>query len=174
MADNQETLSRFESLYRQYRPVLVNFAKNIVNNFSDADEIVNDVFLAIWEKRDQLELTPGLKNYLFTSVKNRCLNHIKKARLAFAEMPDELPVATLDPGILERMQAAETNKKVQILIDALPAKCRQVFLLSRMHELSYKEISELLDISPKTVENQIGIALKFLKENMGIASPKGQ
>lgn len=153
--------------------MLVNFAKNIVNSASDADEIVNDVFLAIWEKRDQLELSGGLKNYLFTSVKNRCLNHIKKARLAFSEMPDELPVASLDPNVLERLQAAETNKKVQVLIDALPAKCRQIFLLSRMHELSYKEISELLDLSPKTVENQIGIALKFLKENMGILTSKG-
>lgn len=167
MAEQQESLSTFESLYRQFRPALSNFAKNIVNNYSDADEIVNDVFLAIWDKRDQLELTTGLKNYLFTSVKNRCLNHIKKAKLAFSDMPDELPVASNDPGILERMQAAETNKKVQVLIDALPTKCKQVFLLSRVHELSYKEISDLLEISPKTVENQIGIALKFLKEGMG-------
>lgn len=159
---------KFEILYRQLQPALVGFARNIIHNASDADEIVNDVFLAVWDKKDQLELNMTLKSYLFTSVKNRCLNHIKKARLQFADMPDEFPVASTDPGILDKLQAAETNQRIQILIDMLPKKCKQVFLLSRLHELSYKEISELMEISPKTVENQIGIALKFLKEGFQV------
>jgi RNA polymerase sigma-70 factor (ECF subfamily) len=66
---------------------------------------------------------------------------------------------------LEHLEAKESTAKINQLIDKLPTKCKQVFLFSRMHELSYKEIAELMDISPKTVENQIGLALKFLKEN---------
>lgn len=160
------TLDDFEKLFRRYRGGLVHFAFNIVNNRPDAEEIVQDMFMAIWEKQGQLVFDDSLKNYLFTGVKNRCLNHIKKARLPFADMPDDFPIPSLDPGIVEKLQSGETEKRIQHLIDQLPAKCRLVFLLSRMQELSYKEIAFVMDISPKTVENQIGLALKFLKENI--------
>ena len=108
---------------------------------------------------------PGLKSYLFRSVKNRCLNNIKRQRLPFDEMPDEMPVASKDHGALDQLEAKEMSERITLEIDKLPTKCKQVFLLSRMHEMSYKEIAELMDISPKTVENQIGIALKFLRES---------
>jgi RNA polymerase sigma-70 factor (ECF subfamily) len=73
---------------------------------------------------------------------------------------------------MDKMQARETEGKIQLLIEMLPNKCRQVFLLSRIHELSYKEIAEIMDITPKTVENQIGLALKFLKQGMGMTAEK--
>lgn len=160
------SLDAFESLFRRYRNGLVHFAWNIVNNYSDAEEIVQDMFVAIWDKRDNLVFDDSLKNYLFTGVKNKCLNHIKRARLPFADMPDEFPLPSNDTNAAERMQGQEMEKRVHSLINRLPSKCRTVFLLSRMHELSYKEIAGIMDITPKTVENQIGIALKFLKENL--------
>lgn len=161
-------LTEFEQLYRHFRAGLSSFANSIIRNESDADEIVNDVFLAIWEKRDSLELDGSLKNYLFTSVKNRCLNHIKKAKLPFSDMPDDFQVSADSDGNAEKqMEGKEIRTLIHQLIDKLPPKCKQVFLLSRMFDLSYKEISEIMDISPKTVENQIGLALKFLKEKTG-------
>ena len=140
------------------------FAASIVKNHSDADELVNDVFVSIWEKRDHLILDESLKNYLFTAVKNRCLNHIKKARLPFSDMPDDFNPPSPAHAADRLLEAKETQAHVTALIEQLPSKCKQVFLLSRMFDLSYKEIAEIMDISSKTVENQIGIALKFLKE----------
>lgn len=165
-------MDAFEIFYRRLRPGLVYFAKGIVRNESDAEEIVQDMFLAVWDKRDQLDFDDSLKNYMFTGVKNRCLNHIKKARLMYSDMPDDFTPVSLDAGILEKLQARETEDRVQSLIEMLPNKCRQVFILSRMHELSYKEIAAIMDISPKTVENQIGLALKFLKQGMTGLSQK--
>lgn len=151
----------------RFRPGLSSFAAAIVRNAEDADEIVNDVFMSIWEKQELLILDDSLKNYLFTSVKNRCLNHIKKARLPFAEMPDEFVAVSPAHAADKILEGKETQNRITQLIEQLPTKCKQVFLLSRMFDLSYKEIAEIMDISTKTVENQIGIALKFLKEHMG-------
>ncbi len=139
---------------------------HILRNEDDAAEVVNDVFLAIWERRLELKLDDSLKNYLFTSVKNRSLNFINKAGLKYAEVPDDLGIASPEVGILEKIAALETEKQIKVLIDALPQKCKQVFLLSRMEQLSYKEISELMDISVKTVENHIGLAIKFIKAGL--------
>ncbi len=161
----------FEKLYRRYRAGLVHFANSIINSRPDAEEIVQDMFIAIWDKREQLAFDDTLKNYLFTGVKNRCLNHIKKARLAFSDMPDEFPVPSNDASITDHLQSRETEGRINYLINLLPTKCKMVFLLSRMHELSYKEIAAVMDITPKTVENQIGLALKFLKENMQSRNP---
>ncbi len=162
----QNSLQDFENLFRRYRPGLIHFAMNILKSRPDAEEIVQEMFMAIWEKRENLEFNDGLKSYLFTGVKNRCLNFIKKSKLPFSDMPDELPVPSKDASASEHMESIETEKKVHDLINQLPTKCRQVFLLSRMHEMSYKEIADIMDIAPKTVENQIGIALKFLKNGL--------
>jgi RNA polymerase sigma-70 factor (ECF subfamily) len=69
----------------------------------------------------------------------------------------------VDNSVLENLEAKQVQERITVLIDYLPKKCRQVFLMSRVYELSHKEIAELMDITPKTVENQIGLALKFLK-----------
>jgi RNA polymerase sigma-70 factor (ECF subfamily) len=159
--------NQFHALYMRFRPGLSSFASAILKNTEDADEIVNDVFLSVWEKKQLLILDESLKNYLFTAVKNRCLNHIKKARLPFAEMPDEFVAVSPAHAADSILEGKETQNRITQLIEQLPTKCKQVFLLSRMFDLSYKEIAEIMDISTKTVENQIGIALKFLKEGMG-------
>lgn len=155
----------FESVYKQYRPALLHFSMAITKNMADAEEVVNDVFMAIWERRADILAEDGLKSYLFRAVKNRCLNKIKRDRLPFDSMPSNMPVPSKENTILQNMEARETEARLQVLIDRLPNKCKQVFLFSRKHEMSYKEIADLMDISPKTVENQIGLALKFLKEN---------
>jgi len=141
------------------------FAYSITRSTPDAEEVVNDVFIAIWERHQDLLGLETLKSYLFRAVKNRSLNQISRNRLPFDEMREEMPVPSKEFSALDQMEAKESSEKITALIDKLPTKCKQVFLFSRVHELSYKEIAELMDISPKTVENQIGLALKFLKEN---------
>lgn len=160
-----QDLVAFEQLFRKFRPGLVAFATSIIGRSNDAEELVHDVFIAIWN-RESNDLDPnGIKSYLFTSVKNRCLNFIKKSKLDFIDINDEVPVFDANVNAHTSMVAKESEKRIHLLIDQLPKKCKQVFLMSRMYELSYKEIAEILEITPKTVENQISIALKFLKEN---------
>jgi RNA polymerase sigma-70 factor (ECF subfamily) len=158
-------LVAFEQLFRKFRPGLVAFATSIIGRSNDAEELVHDVFIAIWN-RESNDLDPnGIKSYLFTSVKNRCLNFIKKSKLDVTDINDESPVFDANVNAHTSMVAKESEKRIHLLIDQLPKKCKQVFLMSRIYELSYKEIAEILEITPKTVENQISIALKFLKEN---------
>jgi len=160
-----QDLVAFEQLFRKFRPGLVAFATSIIGRSNDAEELVHDVFIAIWN-RESNDLDPnGIKSYLFTSVKNRCLNFIKKSKLDVTDINDESPVFDANVNAHTSMVAKESEKRIHLLIDQLPKKCKQVFLMSRMYELSYKEIAEILEITPKTVENQISIALKFLKEN---------
>jgi RNA polymerase sigma-70 factor (ECF subfamily) len=159
------TQPTFEEVYKKYRPALMHFAYSITRSVPDSEEAVNDVFIAIWERHQDLLGMEALKSYLFRAVKNRCLNQINRNRLPFDEMKEEMPVPSKDHSALDHMVAKESGSRINELIDKLPTKCKQVFLFSRVHELSYKEIAELMDISPKTVENQIGLALKFLKEN---------
>ncbi len=141
------------------------FAYSVTRSIPDAEEVVNDVFIAIWERHQEMLGLETLKSYLFRAVKNRCLNQISRNRLPFDEMREEMPVPSKEFSALDQMEAKESGVRITALIDKLPTKCKQVFLFSRVHELSYKEIAELMDISPKTVENQIGLALKFLKDN---------
>jgi RNA polymerase sigma-70 factor (ECF subfamily) len=165
---NAEALSKqpnFEEIYKRFRPGLIHFACTITRNMADAEEVVNDVFMAIWERHSKLLEQESIKSYLFRAVKNRSLNQINRNKVIFDDIKEEMPIASKDHNVLDHMQAKETGAKITELIDKLPTKCRQVFLFSRMHELSHKEIAELMDITPKTVENQIGLALKFLKEN---------
>ena len=160
-----QDLVAFEQLFRKFRPGLVAFATSIIGRSNDAEEIVHDVFIAIWN-RESNDLDPnGIKSYLFTSVKNRCFNFIKKSKLDVTDINDESPVFDANVNAHNFMVAKESEKRIHLLIDQLPKKCKQVFLMSRIYELSYKEIAEILEITPNTVENQISIALKFLKEN---------
>jgi RNA polymerase sigma-70 factor (ECF subfamily) len=160
----KETL-HLEQIFRKYRPGLVSFAMTLVHNIDDAEEIVHDVFLAYWnggQYRD-IQEGPALKSYLFTSVKNRSLNHLRRSKLVHNDLPEQDLYIDKSPGVTEQIVAKEAQERIALLIDRLPEKCRQIFIMSRTYELSHKEIAEILDITPKTVENQISIALKFMR-----------
>ena len=161
---NQD-IQQLETVFRKFRPGLVAYANTIVNNADDSEEIVHDVFLSYCNGGQFREIQDdnSLKSYLFTSVRNRSLNHIRKAKVDYNDLPDNDIYLDTDPGIVEAIAVKEIQEKLNYLIDQLPTKCRQVFIMSRNYELSHKEIAELLDITPKTVENQIAIALKFLR-----------
>ena len=154
----------FEELYKQFQPSLLNFAIYLTGSRPDALEIVNDVFLNVWDKRENLDLDDSLKGYLFSSVKNRTINFHKKKRLKVVQdLPnDRVSDFSADRGLLEKEQS-------QIMLDileSLPPKCRQVFVMSRIDCLSYKEIAELMDISVKTVEGQMSKALKVFRKKL--------
>ena len=129
---------------------------------------MQDVFLVLWEKKDELELSCTLTTYLFTLVKNRCLNFLRHKLIEEeynAQMKEELGFKLY---ALESMEYSYHSEKelqeiIQRALDTLPERCREVFIKSRIEGLKYKEISEELGISVNTVENHIVTALKKLR-----------
>jgi RNA polymerase sigma-70 factor (ECF subfamily) len=139
-----------------------------VKNTDDAEEIVNDSFVAVWEKRNEFALTHALKPYLYKTVHNRSLNFLKKKKLLFYETESDsltqLHTSQLTP--FEILSMKELERKVHKLMTQLPPRCKQIFLLSRVEGFSHKEIATIMDISTKTIENQITIALKYIKKGL--------
>lgn len=129
--------------------------------------MAQEVFLYIWEKRGNIEIQTTLKTYLYSAVKNKCLNYIK------LELPKQQSMADISEVLLsvntpkqDEGENEKLKKYIQSAIDALPKKCRRIFLLSRNAGMTYEEIAEELDLSKKTVENQMGIALRKLRESL--------
>lgn len=157
----------FEQFFRKYYQSLCNYACTFVKDMDEAEEAVQAVFHHFWEKREMLEISVSLKSYLYKSVYNNCLNRIKheKIKLEYqhynAERIDRNPSFASDLA-----DASELESRIGQAIESLPEQCRLVFKLSRFEELKYAEIADQLGISVKTVENQIGKALRILREKL--------
>ncbi len=137
-----------------------------VKNEEDASEIVNDAFIALWEKRDQLALDDSIKSYLYTVVKNKSINFLKKKRMVFEQTDVFMSIPNNNANVLQQMEGKEMEQLIFKTIDKLPRKCKQIFILSRKEQLSNKEIGAIMGITPKTVENQITIAIKSIKQSI--------
>jgi RNA polymerase sigma-70 factor (ECF subfamily) len=156
----------FETIFNTFYAPLCLFANNYLNDDEKAEEIVQDLFVNVWGKRAGLQIDSSLKQYLFRSVKNHCLNHIQhfKIREKYAEkMKNDFEhEVQYDDYFLEVGLA----QKIEESIESLPEKRKQIFKLSRDEGLKYKEIAERLGLSVKTVEAQMGLALKQLREKL--------
>ena len=156
----------FEVLFHKYYGHLCLFASSILNNDSSAEEIVQDFFVKLWEKRDQITIESSVKNYFFRSVKNLCLNFIQhnKTKLRYAEkvISDAENNSLFNDGFSE----IDLADKIEESIQALPEKRREIFRMSREEGLKYLEIAKKLNISIKTVESQMGHALRHLREKL--------
>jgi len=153
----------FEQLFRKYFPALMGFAGKFLSNEDDAREVVHSVFIRLWEKKEQIDSTTSLKSYLFTSVHNRSLNMIRD-RKKFSET--EIPDMAGDVDVSSQIEAMELEEKIREAIDTLPEKCREIFELSRFEGMKYADIADKLNISVKTVENQMSKALKVLRKKL--------
>jgi len=156
----------FEKLFRAFYPSLCLFASGILNNKESAEETVQETFLKIWENRLSLHINSSVKNYLFTAVRNRCLNQLQHekiknlhARRLMEETSPEIDYSDhfLDPDLARIIGES---------ILSLPEKRREIFRLNREDGLKYKDIAEKLNISLKTVETQMGLALRTLREKL--------
>ena len=172
----------FSELYLIYYPKLVRFAKEFVMSEEDAENITQDVFADLWEKRESMDHIENINAYLFRLVRNRCLDYLKHKVFeqkyaenvqASFEVELNLKMQSLDRfDVLDIYEGNEMEKLVREAINSLPKKCRAIFLLSRMEGRKYRESSERLGISVNTVECQMGIALKKLRVmlNMRLAA----
>jgi RNA polymerase sigma-70 factor (ECF subfamily) len=154
----------FKFIFDQYYRPLTVFALKYVPDVEEAKEIVQDFFVRLWSRHADLNIRFSLKMYLYQSVKNAALNYIEMNKVAQRRLGQYAAPLTSTDNALEHMMAAEQEEMLMRAIDALPEKCRQIFLLSRMQRLSNQAIATQLNISIKTVEGQISIALKRLAE----------
>ena len=156
----------FEKLFHAYYGHLCLFASRIIQDDISAEEIVQDFFVKLWEKRQQLTIETSVKSYFFRSIKNLCLNHIQhnKTKLRYAQsvLSESLNNNTDDDSFTE----IDLAEKIEESIQMLPSKRREIFRLSREDGLKYREIAEKLNISIKTVETQMGLAIKTLREKL--------
>jgi len=157
-------ISKLEELFKMHYASLCNVSVNIVHDRAAAEDVVQDVFLKIWNKRDKLVINTSLKGYLFRSTINTSLNYIEsnKRNVPIQKELAEDIQSTVSK-VEDQLVAIELQEKLSQSINMLPPKCKQVFMLSRFEGMKYNEIAEYMGISVKTVENQMSKALKRLR-----------
>jgi RNA polymerase sigma-70 factor (ECF subfamily) len=155
----------FENLFQiYYRPLCV-FVSRMLQDDAEAEEVVQDFFVKLWERRDRIEIETSVKNYFFRSVKNLSLNRIKheQIRLKHAQhVVADSETNDYDDHFIE----VDLAQAIEKSISELPVKRREIFRLSREEGLKYREIAEKMNISVKTVEVQMGLAIKTLREKL--------
>jgi RNA polymerase sigma-19 factor, ECF subfamily len=155
----------FEALFRALAPGLCALVARYVRSRPVAEEIVQDLFFDLWTRRAELAVEQALPAYLFTAARNRALNHLKRERrivpLPDAGRTDDDPdgAAPTESQLLDALE-------LQDAIHQLPPRCRLIFTLNRQQDLTYGEIAKSLGLSIKTVETQMGRALKALRERL--------
>jgi len=153
----------FEKLFKIYFPALMAFSKKILGDEDDAREVVHQVFINLWERRNHIDLSTSMKSYLFTAVNNRSLNMIRdRKKFSSEEVPEQ--AGALD--VSAELESMELEEKIREAINTLPERCRVIFELNRFNGMTYGEIAKQLNISVKTVENQMTKALKILREQL--------
>jgi len=157
----------FEKVFREYFPGLTLFALKYTGDMDSAKEIVHTVFVNLWEKRERIDADTPLRSYLFTSVYNRCLNYLRDQRKFRKDALFDITVemAAADDSSAQ-IEASELSIRIGEALEKLPERCRQVFEMNRFEGLKYRDISEKLGISVKTVEAQMTKALKILREHL--------
>lgn len=160
----------FKQLFKHYYTALLRFAIAITKEKEPAEEIVGDQFVNIWNKRASITNISNLKLYLYIAVRNRCLNFIRRNGNIYTITPEQTGTAFHDvtPDPENIMIASELLRAVNKAILELPPKCREVYTLVKEDGLSYKEVAELLNISPRTVENHIATAVRKLAASLNI------
>lgn len=157
----------FEILFKTHFKGLTFFALEYVKDYDIAREIVQEVFVNLWEKRNSIDLEKSPKSYLGTSVRNRCLNYLRDHKKFNADILEIEGLGSDEEYVkLDELITEELKNKIEEATNALPDKCREVFLLSRIENKKYKEIAHDLDISVKTVEAQMSKALKIMREKL--------
>lgn len=154
----------FESVFKQHFNNLNAYAFTILKDTVSAEEVVQSLFLKLWEKKDVLNIQTSLKSYLYRATYNDCMNILKhlQVRQRHQDHVSYFHDRTSE-NASSRLQENELKNELQKAINLLPEKCRTIFQMSRFEELKYQEIADQLDISIKTVENQMGKALKVLR-----------
>lgn len=157
-------------IYKEYWEIMYLAAYNLVKDKSVCEDIVQEVFISLWQRRAKLEIKVSLKSYLYTSTVYKVYDHFNKNKKMlkgelFGNFENKIETSNPESKLMHQ----ELVSYLDSIIDSLPTKCKEVYRLSRENMLTNKEIAEQLDISQRTVEGHISKALKILKESLGVA-----
>jgi len=162
----------FESIFKLYYAQLVGVAENMLRERAAAEDAVQDVMVELWRRRESLAVETSIRAYLFRAVRNRALNQIRHQRVAPTADPEAAErVAT--PAADREFETSELKAVLRKAVASLPERCREVFELSRVQGLPYAEIANVMGISIKTVEAQMGKALRTLRVDLAAYLPSG-
>lgn len=158
-----------EQLFKLHYSSMCKMVYRMVKDEAIAEDIVQDVFFNFWKKREQLTITTSLAAYLKRSATNAGIDYLRKKRPTSDNALDinepiyqHLAVDSSQSD--ENIRTEELTNHIEAALELLPPRCKEVFILNRFEEMSYKEVADTLDISVKTVENQMGKALKIMRE----------
>ena len=157
--------SAFEAVFRAFYPRLVGAAEHLLRERDRAEDVAQEVLLELWRHRERLEPRVSLVGYLYRAVRNRSLNQLRHDRVV-RDVEPRLPGRDPAPGADRELLAGELHDAVRATVARLPDRCREVFELSRVHQLRYAEIAGAMGISVKTVEAQMGKAIRLLRDGL--------
>jgi RNA polymerase sigma-70 factor (ECF subfamily) len=156
----------FDAIFRAHYAPLVGLAESLVRERAIAEEVVQEVMLELWRRRESLTVEESLRAYLFRATRNRALNHLRHERVERKGEPYARGHSSTPAVGHLRLVEDEIDAALREAVQSLPERCRQVFELSRGHGLRYAEIAATLGISVKTVEAQMGKALRILRDRL--------
>lgn len=160
-------VSAFEQVFKTHFKNLHAYAITLVGDETEAEEVVQQVFFKLWDRAETLNLSGSIAAYLYRAVHNESLNYLKHQKVRSKHQLHVVhSIKNYPEHSAGRMMTKELESKFQSALNELPEQCRTIFQLSRFEELKYREIATRLDISVKTVENQMGKALKILRTKL--------
>ncbi|GAB3828454.1 RNA polymerase sigma-70 factor [Hymenobacter jeollabukensis] len=154
-----------QALFKGYYRPLGNVIYRVVQDRAVAEDLLQDVFLRIWHNRETLVISTTYKAYLYRAAMNAALRHAERSKRQVGWEEASFVEPARDTTA-EQLDAQDAEQLVAVALEALPPQCRAVFLMSRQEGLSYQQIAEALDVAPKTVENQMGKALRILRDRL--------
>jgi len=159
----------FTEIYSRYAESLAGFAASKLYSLDDARDILHDIFVKLWENREELHITSNLQSYLFTVIRHRIIDKIRKniTREEYAAVRQSLNAVYQD-SIEKGLEARELQQTIEKSLDQLPPRVKEIYKLSREQELSNREIAEKLNLSEQTVKNQLSAALKHLRKTLTV------
>jgi len=162
MPEEKKQYLVFEEIFRQHYASLSGYAFSILKNKEDAEDIVQDVFVRIWQNTRHIVGNPQVKFYLLTAVKNSCISCLRKKSKEIIQDTGHLPIQ--EPLHVYSETKRDPSTLIEEALSLLPPQCLIIFKLSRFGNLTYQQIADELNLSVKTVENQIGKALRIVRD----------
>ncbi|MFC1547817.1 RNA polymerase sigma-70 factor [Candidatus Neomarinimicrobiota bacterium] len=156
----------FEDLFQVYCGLLINYARGFVVDLAVAESIVQDVFVNTWKRREHLDPDGEIRAYLYTAVRNQALKQLRHTDVEQQSdiAPSETSSGEASPE--EHWTREELARAIHAAVEQLPTRCRTIFIMNRFERLTYQEIAQILGLSIKTVESQMGRALQVLRRSL--------
>ncbi len=159
------------AIYHLYAEKMLSSAYNLLKDRAACEDIIQETFLSLWQKRESLEITTSLEGWLFTATRYQVFKVIRKGRVTEPLFEGLETRIWGEPSAENLLYQKELQSRLKGIVDSLPERCREIYRLSREEQLSHKEIAQRLSISTKTIEFQITVALKRIRLSLGELLP---